>query len=140
MSTPSTSSIFEDFDQKATFESFKDVVRSPYTLNFILDFDSKSARCAFDLGTQAVEAALQERDSRSEVCKPLSSPLLVLISNFARLRRRLEHDGCMYSPSRYHDVAYKYYRNIWCPEKQQGIIRVGQYLIQYRQESSSRLH
>ena len=65
--TMPVSTFFEDFDAKPVFDRFRDAVRSPHSSNFILDFNGKSAQCAFDLDASAVKEAVQERASRSEV-------------------------------------------------------------------------
>ena len=105
MTTPPASAKFQDFDQKSVFDHFKNIVRSPNSNNFILDFDSTSAQCAFDLDEQGVKDALQERASQQEVREVLESFNSVLVDSYTRPVETLELDGCTFLPSSHCDVA-----------------------------------
>ena len=53
---------FENFDDKSLFNGkFYRKIQDPESKNFILDFDSKTAHCAFDLGSDDIETLLSER-------------------------------------------------------------------------------
>lgn len=78
MSPSTASDPFRDFDDKLVFDELNVAIQSPDSLNFVLDFNTDQALCAFDLTDDGFKQALDDRVSRLKVGTRMFPPWVEL--------------------------------------------------------------
>ena len=76
---------FEDFDQPAIFSKYRKAFLNPDSLNFVLEFDHKNARAAFDLQEDDFRLAVHSQVGSAKAVDVTSPPWLHLYPFYTRL-------------------------------------------------------
>jgi hypothetical protein len=71
MSTPLAAGVFYDFDTEDVFKKCETAILSQNTQNFVVEFNNSFARCALNVGQDALE---DELATRSPLTKPVRVP------------------------------------------------------------------